>query len=88
MGPPGTRKSLSMKSQLCSAILRQIIRYVICIHIMLCSSSSVGQGKYHNWAKSTKFLSKLPGDVKKHKNAAEEATHTLDHDLRERKVPE
>ncbi|KAI0246225.1 hypothetical protein BJV78DRAFT_1135724, partial [Lactifluus subvellereus] len=44
-------------------------------------------GKYRNWAKSVNFLSKLPGDVKKRKEAAEEVTHTLDRDLRE-KIPE
>jgi len=38
------------------------------------------------WAKSANFLSKLPGDVKKHKADAEEVSHTLDHDLREKKL--
>jgi hypothetical protein len=33
-------------------------------------------------------LSKLPGDVKKRKEAAEEVTHTLDRDLREKKISE
>jgi hypothetical protein len=33
-------------------------------------------------------LSKLPGDVKKHKEAAEEVVHTLDHHLTEKKISE
>jgi hypothetical protein len=33
-------------------------------------------------------LSKLPGDIKKRKEAAEEVTRTLDRDLREKKIPE
>ncbi|KAF8237269.1 hypothetical protein L208DRAFT_1248467, partial [Tricholoma matsutake] len=45
-------------------------------------------GKYRNWAKSVNFLSKLPGDIKKRKEAAEEVTRTLDHDLREKKISE
>ncbi|KAI0264290.1 hypothetical protein BGY98DRAFT_890875, partial [Russula aff. rugulosa BPL654] len=40
---------------------------------------------YRNWAKCTNFLSKLPGDVKMRKAAAEEVTLTLDRDLREKK---
>ena len=40
---------------------------------------------YRNWAKGANFSSKLPGDVKKRKAAAEEVTRTLDHDLREKK---
>ncbi|KAI0273133.1 hypothetical protein BGY98DRAFT_936385 [Russula aff. rugulosa BPL654] len=40
---------------------------------------------YRNWAKCTNFLSKLPGDVKMQKVAAEEVTRTLDRDLREKK---
>lgn len=31
-------------------------------------------------------MSKLPGDVKKRKDAAEEVTRTLDRDLREKKI--
>ena len=46
------------------------------------------QGKYRNWAKGANFESKLPGDVKKRKVAAEEVTRTLDHDLREKKLTE
>jgi hypothetical protein len=30
----------------------------------------------------SKFESKLPGDVKKHKEAAEQLAHTLDQDLK------
>ncbi|KAF8485136.1 hypothetical protein DFH94DRAFT_624580, partial [Russula ochroleuca] len=41
-------------------------------------------GKYCNWAKSAKFLSKLPGDVKKCKEADREVQHTLDRDLQEK----
>ena len=33
-------------------------------------------------------MSKLPGDVKKRKEAAEEVTRTLDRDLREKKTSE
>jgi hypothetical protein len=33
-------------------------------------------------------MSKLPGDIKKQKAAMEEATYTLDHDLREKKLSE
>jgi hypothetical protein len=46
------------------------------------------QGEYRKWAKTAKFVSKLPGDVKKRKAAAEEATRTLDRDLVERKHSE
>ncbi|KAF8233554.1 hypothetical protein L208DRAFT_1216814, partial [Tricholoma matsutake] len=45
-------------------------------------------GKYQNWAKSVNFLSKLPGDIKKCKEAVEEVTCTLDCDLREKKISE
>ncbi|KAF8227910.1 hypothetical protein L208DRAFT_1130710, partial [Tricholoma matsutake] len=45
-------------------------------------------GKYHNWAKGANFVSKLPGDIKKQKAAVEEATRTLDRDLREKKLSE
>ncbi|KAH9954159.1 hypothetical protein BC827DRAFT_1088143, partial [Russula dissimulans] len=45
-------------------------------------------GKYHNWVKSVNFVSKLPGDIKKRKAAAEEVTRTLDHNLCEKKVSE
>jgi hypothetical protein len=46
------------------------------------------QGRYRNWAKRNKYESKLPGDVKKRKAAAEVATRTLDRDLTEKKVAE
>jgi hypothetical protein len=46
------------------------------------------QGKYRNWAKGANFESKLPGDVRKRKAAAEEVTRTLDRDLREKKLTE
>jgi hypothetical protein len=46
------------------------------------------QGKYHDWAKRANFESKLPGDVKKRKAAAEQFTRTLDRDLTERKLTE
>jgi hypothetical protein len=42
------------------------------------------QGRYHNWAKGAKFISKLPSDIKKRKAATEEVTRTLDRDLKER----
>ncbi|KAI0245464.1 hypothetical protein BJV78DRAFT_1138445, partial [Lactifluus subvellereus] len=41
-------------------------------------------GKYRIWAKSVNFLSKLPGDVKKRKEAKEEVHRTLDCDLWEK----
>ena len=44
------------------------------------------KGKYRKWADQAKFESKLPGDVKKRKVAAETVTRTLDCDLRERKL--
>ena len=56
--------------------------------MLVCSNPSSCQGKYRNWAKSANFLSKLPGDVKKRKKNAEEATRTLDRDLREKKTSE
>ncbi|KAF8481671.1 hypothetical protein DFH94DRAFT_609267, partial [Russula ochroleuca] len=49
-----------------------------------CHLEANHSGKYHNWAKSAKFLSKLPGDVKKCKEADREVQHTLDCDLREK----
>ena len=39
---------------------------------------------YRKWAKGANFVSKLPGDIKKRKAAAEEVTRTLDRDLREK----
>ncbi|KAF8467515.1 hypothetical protein DFH94DRAFT_598642, partial [Russula ochroleuca] len=39
--------------------------------------------RYRIWAKGANFLSKLPGDIKKHKQATEEVHHTLDCDLQE-----
>ena len=58
-----------------------------------CKFSSISefssvQGKYRDWAKGANFVSKLPGDIKKQKAAVEEATHVLDHDLREKKLSE
>jgi hypothetical protein len=58
-----------------------------------CKFSSISefssvQGKYCNWAKGANFVSKLPGDIKKQKAAVEEATRTLDCDLREKKLSE
>ncbi|KAH9974073.1 hypothetical protein BGW80DRAFT_1171021 [Lactifluus volemus] len=41
-------------------------------------------GKYHNWAKGAKFISKLPSNVRRWKAAAEEVMRTLDRDLKER----
>src|ERR1700678_437774 len=46
------------------------------------------QGKYRNWAKGANFESKLPGNVKKRKEAAEHVTRTLDRDLTEKKISE
>jgi hypothetical protein len=43
------------------------------------------QGKYHKWAQSAKYESKLPGDIKKRKAAAEIVTRTLDRDLKVKK---
>jgi hypothetical protein len=41
---------------------------------------------YRKWAKNEKFESKLPGDIKKRKAAAEQVVRTLDQDLREKKI--
>jgi hypothetical protein len=46
------------------------------------------QGKYRKWAKSIRFESRLPGDVKKRKAAAELVTRTLDRDLKEKTITE
>ena len=64
------------------------MRYVTLALFPLISDISLVQGKYRNWAKSASFISKLPGDVKKRKAATEEATRTLDHDLRKMKHSE
>lgn len=56
--------------------------------ILYRSSTPTSQGKYRDWAKGVNFTSKLPGDVKKRKEAAEEITRTLDRDLREKKLSE
>ena len=64
------------------------MQYVILTSFHSISDSDSLQGKYHNWAKSANFISKLPRDVKKRKAAAEEVTQTLDRDLREKKIPE
>ncbi|KAN0105148.1 hypothetical protein V8E52_011310 [Russula decolorans] len=40
---------------------------------------------YRNWAKTVNFTSKLPGDIKKRKEAAELATRMLNQDLVEKK---
>jgi hypothetical protein len=48
----------------------------------------LSQGKYRKWAQVAKFESRLPGDVKKRKAAAEVITRTLDCDLREKKAAE
>jgi hypothetical protein len=39
--------------------------------------------RYHRWAKEANFESKLPGDVRKRKDALAEIGRTLDGDLRE-----
>jgi hypothetical protein len=44
------------------------------------------QGKYRKWAQDANYESKLPGDIKKHKAAAEHVTRTLDRDLKEKKI--
>ncbi|KAI9440291.1 hypothetical protein F5148DRAFT_989057 [Russula earlei] len=41
-------------------------------------------GKYRYWANGANFVSKLPGDIKRWKAAAEEATCMLEHDPREK----
>jgi len=64
------------------------MRYVTLASFPLISDISLVQGKYRNWAKSANFISKLPRDIKKRKAAAEEATRTLDRDLREKKFSE
>jgi hypothetical protein len=42
---------------------------------------SHNQGRYCNWAKGVSFVSKLPGNIKKWKVAAKQATHTLDDNI-------
>ena len=74
-----------MKSPLCDAILKRVIQYVILASFYLLSDCSSIKGKYRNWAKAANFVSKLPGDVKKRKAAAEDTMHTLDSDLVEKK---
>src|SRR5271155_3468336 len=64
------------------------MQYMIFAMFSSISSISSDQRKYHNWANGANFMSKLPDDVKKQKVAEEEATHTLDHDLREKKLSE
>ncbi|KAH9987266.1 hypothetical protein BJV77DRAFT_950382 [Russula vinacea] len=44
--------------------------------------------KYRTWAKAANFESKLPGDIKKRKEAREQVTRTLDRDLKEKKLSE
>jgi hypothetical protein len=56
------------------------------IHFCYSAVYLLAQGKYRKWAKSIKFTSKLPSDVKKHKAAEQKDVRTLDVDLRE-KVP-
>jgi len=46
------------------------------------------KGKYRNWAKTIKFISKLPGDIKACKQEAEKVNHTLDRDFTEKKMSE
>lgn len=46
------------------------------------------QGKYRRWAAGATFESKLPGDVKKRKEAAETITRTLDRELKEKILTE
>ncbi|KAF8802673.1 hypothetical protein BYT27DRAFT_7111869, partial [Phlegmacium glaucopus] len=45
-------------------------------------------GKYRKWAQGAKYESRLPGDIKKRKVAAELVTQTLDRNLREKKLTE
>ncbi|KIL57474.1 hypothetical protein M378DRAFT_60358, partial [Amanita muscaria Koide BX008] len=45
-------------------------------------------GKYRKWAQDAKYESRLPGDIKRRKAAAELVTRTLDRDLREKKPKE
>jgi hypothetical protein len=66
--------------------LKHVIQYVLFASFCLSSDFSSVQGKYRNWAKTANFVSKLPGDVKKRKAAAEDATRTLDGDLVEKKL--
>jgi len=45
-------------------------------------------GRYCKWAADTKFELKLPGDIKKCKEAANQVTQTLDCDFKEKKLLE
>jgi hypothetical protein len=56
-----------------------LFRLLITLLILLLLSHN--QGRYRNWAKGASFVSKLPGDIKKRKAAAEQATRTLDDDV-------
>ena len=76
-----------MKSQPCAAIWKHITLFVIssaCRLIFL----TFFQEAYCNWAKCANYESKLPGDVKKCKADAKQATWTLDRDLTEKKMSE
>lgn len=55
---------------------------------MICLTFLSCQGKYRSWAKHANFQSKLPGDSKKRKAAAEAVIRTLDQDLTEKKISE
>jgi hypothetical protein len=78
-----------MRSQLCAGTSRLTILYVPWLLISsLIYVVDLLQGRYRKWAVDVKFESKLPGDVKKRKEAADQVTHTLDRDLKEKKVTE
>jgi hypothetical protein len=59
-----------------------------CLLTFCLSNLSISQGRYRKWAQDAKYESKLPGDIKKRKAAAELVTRTLDRDLREKKLAE
>jgi len=77
-----------MKCWLCATIWRHIIQWVIYTMFCFLYLQYFLQGWYHKWAKSVKYESKLPGDVKKRKAAMELVTRTLDQDLKEKKIAE
>ncbi|KAN0118457.1 hypothetical protein V8E52_005187, partial [Russula decolorans] len=70
------------KRKQCTCKLCPIVDEVTTLRHHLEAHHSVS---YRNWAKTVNFTSKLPGDIKKCKEAAELATRTLDQDLVEKK---
>lgn len=74
-------------SQLYAVTWRHITQWVsYYFNYSIISELDFCQGKYCKWAQDSNYESRLPGDIKKCKAAAEYATRTLDHDLKEKKI--